>query len=652
MEDRDFKNSSFKEDSNLIFKEMNPKYQCSVDTEIDIVGIGRQSLFSEIEVKPNNRFNAKYKLIAVGELEHNVEIIARPQKESLTQTELISRALDTSQKDTYLNIMYRGNSDIYTEIQPIGYHFLETEIEVPPHNRMWAIYEVQQPPIVTDVFTPTQDAFTREDVSYQSINYGENSSMVVGRSQDDIWRSFVQFDLSSINKSYVLKESYLRLFYKGSVPENIKLEILNANSQWYETNITHLNRPIPIDLIADDFTINKNLGYIEFDVLKIVESWVSLKKINNGFIIRLSNETEYGQTIFHTRETISPPELIVKYFDSRIFSQGRSQHLTEIFAYRKNNADKTAEITVDSVFKLEKTIAEIYVHRAEVPIDAEVLTEIIAIKPYVETEIISAIHDKSKILVEVSARRPLVSRTLAEVTINKPFTLTEITCVRKDNNSVDTTVSVTRPSINVEISVPRYGQKDVFTEIDINDIWVSRVNTEICVNRPQIAIEITPKVEKAGNLQTVIHISKLKIEAEVEVKHRNDILAEIEANIKSDVVTEIIITKPFIDVVVTVQQYEEAEKDTEIFVKYINDASTEIDIKSVTQVDTVIDIKIVSQVYAEISVNRRLIHTEITIPTWANHEVPTIIEPRILMVDNVPTLIIVNGTVSGYAFIM
>lgn len=652
MEDRDFKNSSFKEDSNLIFKEMNPKYQCSVDTEIDIVGIGRQSLFSEIEVKPNNRFNAKYKLIAVGELEHNVEIIARPQKESLTQTELISRALDTSQKDTYLNIMYRGNSDIYTEIQPIGYHFLETEIEVPPHNRMWAIYEVQQPPIVTDVFTPTQDAFTREDVSYQSINYGENSSMVVGRSQDDIWRSFVQFDLSSINKSYVLKESYLRLFYKGSVPENIKLEILNANSQWYETNITHLNRPIPIDLIADDFTINKNLGYIEFDVLKIVESWVSLKKINNGFIIRLSNETEYGQTIFHTRETISPPELIVKYFDSRIFSQGRSQHLTEIFAYRKNNADKTAEITVDSVFKLEKTIAEIYVHRAEVPIDAEVLTEIIAIKPYVETEIISAIRDKSKILVEVSARRPLVSRTLAEVTINKPFTLTEITCVRKDNNSVDTTVSVTRPSINVEISVPRYGQKDVFTEIDINDIWVSRVNTEICVNRPQIAIEITPKVEKAGNLQTVIHISKLKIEAEVEVKHRNDILAEIEANIKSDVVTEIIITKPCIDVVVTVQQYEEAEKDTEIFVKYINDASTEIDIKSVTQVDTVIDIKIVSQVYAEISVNRRLIHTDITIPTWANHEVPTIIEPRILMVDNVPTLIIVNGTVSGYAFIM
>ncbi|WP_338653333.1 DNRLRE domain-containing protein [Lysinibacillus sp. Y5S-8] len=652
MEDRDFKNSSFKEDSNLIFKEMNPKYQCSVDTEIDIVGIGRQSLFSEIEVKPNNRFNAKYKLIAVGELEHDVEIIARPQRESFTQTELISRALDTSQKDTYLNIMYRGNSDIYTEIQPIGYNFLETEIEVPPHNRMWAIYEVQQPPIVTDVFNPTQDAFTREDVSYQSINYGENSSMVVGRSQDDIWRSFVQFDLSSINKSYVLKESYLRLFYKGSVPQNIKLEILNANSQWYETNITHLNRPIPIDLIADDFTINKNLGYIEFDVLKIVESWVSLKKINNGFIIRLSNETEYGQTIFYTRETISPPELIVKYFDSRIFSQGRSQHLTEIFAYRKNNADKTVEITVDSVFKLEKTIAEIYVHRAEVPIDAEVLTEIIATKPYVETEIISAIRDKSKILVEVGARRPLVSRKLAEVTINKPFTLAEITCVRKDNNTVDTTVSVTRPSINVEISVPRYGQKEVFTEIDINDIWVSRVNTEICVNRPQIAIEITPKVEKAGNLQTVIHISKLKIEAEVEVKHRNDILAEIEANIKSDVVTEIIVTKPCIDVVLTVQQYEEAEKDTEIFVKYINDASTEIDIKSVTQVDTVIDIKIVSQVYAEISVNRRLIHTEINIPTWVNYEVPTIIEPRILMVDNVTTLIIVNGTVSGYAFIM
>ncbi|WP_342532374.1 DNRLRE domain-containing protein [Lysinibacillus sp. FSL R5-0849] len=609
-------------------------------------------VYTEIEVSPHNSFKATYKLIAVGKIEQDVEIIARPLSESKVLTELISRALDASNKDTYLNIMYRGNSDVYTEIQPIGYNFLEAEIEVPPHNRMYAIYEVQQPPIVTDVYYPTQDAFTREETAYQTINYGSNSSMVVGRSKDDIWRSFVQFDLSSIHPSYVLKESYLRLYYKGEAPENLKLEILNASSEWYETSLTHLNRPIPIDLIADEFTINRNQGYIEFDVFKIVESWVSLEKNNNGFIIRLSNETASGQTIFYTRETSSPPELIVKYFDSRIFSQGRSQQLTEIFVYKRKHSEWFTEVTVDSIFSFDKLDTEIYAHRPEVPLDFEAQAEITVTKPYVETEIISSIREEDEILIEIGARRPLNREIFAEVTINTPFTLAQINCARIDTSSWDTTVSVTRPSIHAEISVPFHDKNEVFTEIEINDSWTSIVYTELFVAKDKIATEITPRVGKDSNLFAVVHVSKPKIETEIEIKHRNDILVEIEPNIKSDVFTEIIVSKPSIGVSIAVQLYEKSEKDTEIFVKFVQDIFSELTVKAVSQVDTVIDIKKVSQVYTEISVNRRFVQTEITIPTWADQEVPTIIEPRILMVNNKLTIITVNGSVSGYAFIL
>lgn len=656
MEDKNFKIlskvSSLNEDSKEVFIEKNTNYQISIETEIDRIGKGKQDIFTEIEVMPNNFLKAKYKLIAVGKLEQDVAIVARPSSESLASTELISRAIDISERDTHLNVMYRGNSEIYTEIQPIGYHFLETEIEIPPHNRMYAIYEVQQPPIVTDIFHPTQDAFTREESAFQSINYGSNSSMVIGRSQNDIWRSFVQFELSSIHSSYVLKESYLRLYYKGSVPENFKLEILNANREWQETNITHLNRPIPIDLISDEFTINRNQGYIEFNVLKIVQSWVSLEKINNGFIIRLSNETDLGQTIFYTRESFSPPELIVKYFDSRIFSQSRSQQLTEIFAYRRRNSEKLTEVIVDSIYNFNKLDTEIYVHRTEVPLDFESQVEITVCKPHIETEITSSIREETKILIEIGVRRSRDKEKFAEITINTPITLAEIICTLREENVVDTTISVTIPSIQTEITVPRHDKHEVFTEIEINETWTSFVYTELFVAKDKITTEITPRVGKESNLLTVVSISKLRIEAEIEVKQRNDILVEIEANIKSDIVTEITVSMPYIDVTIAVQRSEETEKNSEIFVRYMDDVSTEIDIKSVNQVNSVIDIKRVSQVNMEISVNRRLVNTEITIPTWLDKGVTTVIEPRIIMVNNVSTLIIVNGTISSYAFIM
>ncbi|MFJ3387479.1 DNRLRE domain-containing protein [Lysinibacillus sp. NPDC086135] len=606
-----------------------------------------------IEIKPTNNFKAKYTLIAVGKSEQDVEIIPRAIGENTRKTELISRAIGKSEKDTYLNIVYGDKSQVFAEIQPIGHYNLEAEIEVPPHNKMFAIYEVQQPPIVTDIFNPTQDAFTREQVSYQSINYGTNSSMIVGRSTEDIYRSFVQFDLSSIDKSYVLTESHLRLYYKDTAPTNLKLEILNADSSWSETNITNLNKPNPINLISNEFTINKEKGYIEFDVLDIIKSWIALKIINNGFIIRLSNETEHGQTTFYTRETKLPPELVVKYFDSRIFSTGRSQQLTEIFVYKRRESVKNAEITVDSVFTSRDRVAEIYVHRREVPLYSEQFAEIVVTKPYVWSQIISAIRDESITFAEIGAR---VSRdddkTLAEIAVSRPVVLAEITNTIWRDSTQEAIINVTKPSIHVEITVPTHDKNQVDIEIEINETWSSITYAEIRVDKDKIKTEITPRVKDDSSPRTEISVSKPKVEIEVEVKYRNNIWVEIEPNIISDVATEIIVTKPYVEAFVIVQRYDDSEQDTEIFVKYANDVPTEIDAKVVSQVDTIIDIKAVSQVYVEVSVSKVKVNTEITVPTWTGSTTFAEIEPRILMVNEVYTLINIGSKGGAYAFII
>ena len=598
-------------------------------------------IYAETEIKPQNRFQAKYKLFAVGYSDLLVNVIVKQFEDADLSTEIIPRA-----------IVYRGNSHILAEIQPYIHNFVEAEIDIRPHNRMVAIYEVQQPTIVTDLFNPTQDAFTREKADFQSINYGEYTSMVVGRSDDDIWRSFVQFDLQSIHPSYILTDAKLRLYFSGSIPNGIQLELYNANKTWAENDITHLNRPTPIKLITDQYIVNATAGYIEFNVYSIVEDWTSLKLANNGFIVRLSNETSNGQVIFKTRESSLPPELLIDYYDSRIFSIGKSQHLTEIFIFKRQNSDKNTEITVDSVFDFWKQDTEIYVHRKEVPLDADILTEITVNKPYINVEIIVAIPLESNTPAEISVRNPLVDITNAEITINKPSVPAEITARKSESNTLLTEICVSKPDIPVEIIIPYYDDSILLAVIEANDIYINEINTVIIVSKDIIKAEITSRIADQENLYTVITVSKSKIQSEIFVKYSNDIDVEIEAHVKNDIASEIMASIPLIPAEITVQRYDNDDKQIEIFSAYTSIIATEIMVHRADDLDTAIDIKATSNMDAKLIISKPAIWSEITIPTWDESRIFTTIEPRIFMVNNIQAIIVVNGGVSGYAFIM
>lgn len=624
-----------------------------IEREIAISPIADSSFIkAEDDIKPNNRLKAKYKLFAVGFSAISAELIVKQFGDSDLMTVITPRAIGASEKETYINIVYRGNSAVLAEIQPYIHNFVETEIEVRPHNRMVAIYEVQQPPIITDVINPTQDAFTREKLEYQSINYGGYTSMVVGRSEDDIWRSFVQFDLQSIHPSYILTDAKFRLYYSGTVPYGIHLELFDANKAWLEYNITHLNRPTPIQLVTDQYTVNEKVGYVEFNVCNIVKDWTSLKQPNNGFIIRVSNETSNGQVIFKTRESSLPPELLIDYYDSRIFSIGKSQQIAEIYIYKKQDSDVNTEIMVDSVFDISKQETEIYVHRKEVPLDMDILTEITVNQPYVNAEMIVAIPLESNKYTEISVRNPRVDIQNAEITANKPIIPAEIIVRKNDSKPILTEIIASKPKIPVEITIPYYDDSTIFAVIEANDIHINEIETIIIVSKDTVKAEITPRVKEEKNLYTEISVSKNKIHTEIFVKYSDDVFVEIDANVKSDIATEIIASIPIIPIELKVQRYDEKDLQTEIFSAYTSNIFTEIIVHQVDDIETVIDIKATSSITTEIITSKPIIWSEITIPTWEESNILTTIEPRIFMVNNVQTVIVVNGGVSGYAFIM
>lgn len=697
--------------------------------EIAIASIADSSFISvEYEVKPNNSFKAKYKLIAVGQYDTPIDISSRVKDTSTTLIEITSRAIAQQNKNIDINIMYRGITDVFTEIQPIGFNNLEIEIEVPPHNRMWANYEVQQPPIVTEVFTPSQDAFTRENPVYQSINYGSSLSMVVGKSVDDIWRSFVQFDLSWFNPSYRLTDATLRLYYTGSFPQSLKLELLNANSAWSEYGITHLNRPTPIELITNDFTVNTDKRYVEFNTLKIVESWIQRKQINNGFIIRVANESHEGIATFRTRESATPPELVVNYYDSRIFSFGRSQVLTEINSMKKGISDIVSEIEVGSAYSFSVKDTSIYVHRKEVPLDEELLVEITSTLPKVyseieiaipadediqttidarslpqfskidislsvtrpnvlteifskfssvkETEIVVKQFGETQTFVEICATRENVSTEIfssfidsipvelviraldnleipTEITINRNELITEIIPRPIDNSLVDLEITIVKELVLVEITASKRDSYEVNIELEIiNEKKQSIVLTEILMSRDTVPVDISSRIEKQSILYAEISTTRDSVPIEIFNRYTNQVLVEIEPIIKSDIKTDIASSKPETWVEITSRVLEEKEIDTEIFVPFKSTVDTVITAHITNNIDTIIDIVSISKLNVEITATKPNIWTELVIPTWVDQDVTTTIEPRILMVNNLSTVIAVYGAVSGYAFIM
>ncbi|KOY83010.1 DNRLRE domain-containing protein [Lysinibacillus macroides] len=673
------------EDSNINFSS-----QTSED-EIVIASIADSSFICvEYEVKPNNLFQAKYKLIAVGQSDTSSELTSRVKNNATTFVEITARTIGHDHKNTDINIMYRGMADVLTEIQPIGYNNLAIDIEVPPHNRMWATYEVQQPPIVTEVFNPFQDAFTRENLPYQSINYGSSLSMVVGRSADDIWRSFVQFDLSWFNPSYRLTDAKLRLYYTGSVPQSLKLELFNANSTWSEYSITHLNRPTPIELIADDFTVNMEKKYVEFNTLKIVENWIQQKQVNNGFILRVANESFNGLATFRTRESMNPPELIVNYYDSRIFSFGRSQVLTEINTIKKGVSDSHTEIEVDSVFRFSAIDTYIYAHRKEVPLDEDIIVEITASLPKIHSEIIVAIPVDDDIFTGINVRIPEYKEMNVELSISRPIVPTEIfssyiinlpteiVARTVDDSEISTALTVSRSSVATEILPRLSGIDDIATEIAttrkqipieisvsveayndttvelevINEKKQHLTFAEISVSREEVLIEISPRVENQISLYTEISTTRDSVYTEIFNRYASQVLVEIEPIIKSDSKTEITASTPKIWLEITSRVMEENNVDTEIFIPFENLLETEITAHITNNVDTIIDIISVNKINVEITATKPNVWTEIVIPTWVDLDIPTTIEPRILMVHNIATIIVVNGKVSGYAFIM
>ncbi len=180
---------------------------------------------------------------------------------------------------------------------------------------------IHRPPTPVATLTAVADAYVAE--SYPEDNTGHVSYLLAGYDEDPetmegTVHSLIHFDLSGL-QSHVIGSATLRLYYTGfSDYEDMArlIEVFAADGPWQETEVTWLNQPPmaepygSISILSDD-----QYGYREIDVTTLVEAWVDGSVANHGIFLLGPEESgsDYSYRVFRSRETVSPPQLVISF---------------------------------------------------------------------------------------------------------------------------------------------------------------------------------------------------------------------------------------------------------------------------------------------------------------------------------------------------
>ena len=335
-------------------------------------------------------------------------------------------------------------------IRPRG--FMEGEIEATP------------PPLITQVLEPVKDAYIR-DKELPSLNYGDLSTAVTGYSEekDEKYRIFIGFDIDEVPKNNHIIDAKLRVYLTpGFSPQD--LIIREVLEEWEEMKITWIYQPA-IDMEGDivgEFTTDSSGGYFEIDITPTFLDWYNGIKKHEGITIVPANEYENMIQSMSTREGFSPPQIIVRYYETAIHSYGIADLKSAIVVVANNSHELRGKIEVPR-FDLESDLPAVidftYNRKATVTVSRDTLGGKISV----------AVNDhndlKSKLAVKVDSASELPGRIVA-----------------------------TRDSVVSKVTVRRWDEKDIDGKITVQRWDESHLDGRITISRPYMGGKITVRI--------------------------------------------------------------------------------------------------------------------------------------------------------------
>jgi hypothetical protein len=128
------------------------------------------------------------------------------------------------------NLIWQRESKIAAHLKVKIHSQINCNLSVAPTNYMEGVYNVQPLKRIIKNLNPIRDAFIRNRVP--TLNNGAGSELLIGYDsvKNEIYRSFIKFDLSSIPQGMLFEKATLTFTCKNIYDTFDNLEISTINS--------------------------------------------------------------------------------------------------------------------------------------------------------------------------------------------------------------------------------------------------------------------------------------------------------------------------------------------------------------------------------------------------------------------------------------
>ncbi|GAS85159.1 unknown protein [Paenibacillus amylolyticus] len=274
------------------------------------------------------------------------------------------------------------------------------------------------------------------------LNYGYDHDTFVGaKSNGQLYRTFMRYDISSIPKDKKIKSVTLKLHLLNSLPAiPIAIYDVARGEKWNEYGLTWDNQPAVGDLIKT-YDGGTYAGQTDVDLLSYVTEWYEGKRQHNGFSLRALSEAMAGRfKQYGTRESDLTPVLEITYFDPTVYSYNRSDLRSSVYVVGLSDYDLVSSVVVAGYVGEYCLDGSVTVRDPKTPVRYEIPSSVGVKRDYLPSSVFVMEVGEKEIDASVSVRLGDGDDLVSSVIVNRRYIDGEVYV--KPREDMDSTVVV------------------------------------------------------------------------------------------------------------------------------------------------------------------------------------------------------------------
>lgn len=160
--------------------------------------------------------------------------------------------------------------------------------------------------------------------SAPTTNYGTSTAIGPAAGSGTKQRTLLFFDLGLIPNNAIINSATLGIYQYGSAGATSNVNVHLVTSAWTSGGATWSNQPTYLSSLVSTLSIDASVGYKNFDVKNLVQALVNGDYTNNGFLMKLADETpsSVSKAMYSFDNASNNPTLTIDY---TIPSTGKKQ---------------------------------------------------------------------------------------------------------------------------------------------------------------------------------------------------------------------------------------------------------------------------------------------------------------------------------------